>query len=93
MTPEELEALIAKRLYRKHKDELVLAEVTSAFAALNVSEKALVVDALKVDNERLVGRIIQKAVNDAMKVDAAAEAAAMMADNSLDQTELERIFG
>lgn len=93
MTPEQLEALIADKLYSKHMAELTKQEVTSIVGGATPQQWAALVSMFANNRGDKAGEAIQKAINAKMKEDAEAEAAAMMADNSLSSTELLRIFG
>lgn len=93
MTAEELEALIAKKLLSKHMAELTWSEIVSVVGGSSAQQKAALVQRFANNRGRQAGEAMQKAINAKMKSDAEAEAATMMADSSLSQTELERIFG
>ena len=90
MTPEELEALIAKKLFSKHLEELTWTEVASVIGA---NERAAIVGALQKGQGVTIGSALQAKVYEKLREDAATEAAAMMADNTLSEAELLRIFG
>lgn len=90
MTPEELEALIAKKLFSKHLEELTWQEVVSV---IGLPERTLIVQALQNGQGVRIGHALQAKVYEKLRSDAATEAASMMADNSLSEAELLRIFG
>ena len=93
MTPEELEALIAKKLFSKHMAELTWAEIVSVVGGSTTEQKQALVQRFSQGKGDQAGQAIQKAINIKLRSDAEAEAAAMMADNTLSSAELLRIFG
>ena len=93
MTLTELEARIARMLFAKHRDELTWAKITSIVGNATQAQKDALVGMFSNGRGRQAGEALQKAIDAKMRADAAAEAATMMADTSLSQTELERIFG
>lgn len=93
MTLAELEARIARMLFAKHRDELTWADIVSIVGNATQAQKDALVATFSSGKGRQAGEALQKAIDGKMRTDAAAEAATMMADTSLSQTELERIFG
>ena len=93
MTPEELEALIAKKLFHKHMEELTWAEIVSVVGGANQQQKDSLVNMFSNNQGCNAGKAMQNAISAQMTSDAEAEAAAMMADTTLSSSELLRIFG
>ena len=93
MTPEELEALIARKLFSKHMAELTWSEIVGVVGGSTQEQKNALVQRFSEGKGSQAGEAMQKAINIKMRSDAEAEAAAMMADNTLSSAELLRIFG
>ena len=93
MTPEELEALIARKLFSKHMAELTWSEIVGVVGGSTQQQKDALVQRFSEGRGGQAGEAMQKAINIKMRSDAEDEAAAMMADNALSSAELLRIFG
>ena len=93
MTPEELEALIARKLFSKHMAELTWTEIVGVIGGSNQQQKDALVSMFSNGRGANAGEAMQNAINAKMRTDAETEAAAMMADNTLSSAELQRIFG
>jgi len=93
MTRAQVIADIKSRLVNKRVSELVWGDITASVVALNAGQKQAIVTAFRSQDPQRVSRLLFRAVHNKVVADAQTEADAMMADDSLSLTELQRILG
>jgi len=93
MTRAQVIANIKSRLVNKRVSELVWGDITASVVALNAGQKQAIVTAFRSQDPQRVSRLLFRAVHNKVVADAQTEADAMMADDSLSLTELQRILG
>jgi hypothetical protein len=85
--------VITSRLLSKRKRELIWASVINAMNAANTGNQNALLNALRNDQPSNVYRAFRRILDNQLKGEASAEAAAILADSSLTLAELERVFG
>lgn len=85
-------ALVVSRLRPKITDEMTWAEFYSALGDASAANKARVLDALKRSDTEKVGKSMLLAFRSAVEAKITTEANAMLADDALSATELERLL-
>lgn len=92
-TTAELTTVISTRIKRKVLSELVWADITQSVGQLSQNDKDNIVAAAKTNDAAEIGNIVLRGVQAWAQGESDSEAAAMMIDNTLDFTELDRILG
>jgi hypothetical protein len=92
MASQEIIDAVARKLAQKVRDELVWQDVTAAVGGLSQSEKSAILQAVKNQREREIGFELLNAVRAVVQSKAQTEAQAMLVDDALSLTELERIL-
>lgn len=93
MTPDQLEAMIAKKLTPKHRKALDWATYTAVLAGATPAQQEALLNMHRNNQGAKAGEAVQKALNKVFAAGAVTEAAAMMADDNLSTAELLRIYG
>lgn len=93
LTQQQLRDRIASDLMKKYQVELTAVQLRDALVAMDTNERAALLDSIKRGNERAVGASIVRAVTDLLLSLAKTEADSIVADNSLNASELNRWLG
>jgi hypothetical protein len=83
---------LADRIERRLRAQLNWATIGGAVQGLSAPEKANLVLAVESGNGEVIGRIVMRAVAQALKAEAASQADSMLADGSLSAEELEQVL-
>lgn len=85
-------ALVVAKLRPKVIQEMEWSDFASAVSGLSAANKARILDALKRSDTERIGKAMLLAFRSAVESKITTEADTMLADNSLNQTELERLL-
>ena len=88
MTPEEAKQRIVPKLVAARSGEVTWADVVSAINAANPAQQNRIARAISRNRYEVVGKVIAKLINQAIRDEAQTRADAILADNSVDLTEL-----
>jgi len=91
-TKQELEAVLAKRLSNKDLSNATFGDIKNAVKTLTPQETGNLVTAVQNQNIDRIGAIIFGSTKRLIKTTTAAEAATILADDSMDLEEIERVF-
>ena len=87
-----LQQRLATRIEQKLYGQLNWTRLAGAVQGLSAQEKARIVLAVEAGNGEGIGRAILSAVATSVRADALTQAAAMLADGSLSEAELEQVL-
>ena len=92
MTPAEAKEKIVPRLIAKRSDEIAWGDIVSAVNTATPQQRQRMARALSRNRHAVVGKVIARLVNQVVRAEAETQADALLADNSINLTELAELL-